>query len=338
MALAPTSAAGATPADVGAKATALLYDKGTGELLGSFEQQERTEPLHLPVRTSKERDLLQAKLIDPLVIQMQPAAIQTARAQGGKAAELRIRVLGFHSVEDQELFEHAFFRRNSPFERFSLFAFGPASVTYAGPYGGDRTALERDLRGKAVGDFQVRHVYWYNDVLELDVNRTTQPTHGELKLYPKEVRPPEVAALIDDYLGRFTNLEIEDPLYSEVEDNGWISRANPIAFNATIYGNVDSRSDSDAYVGEALNGGETVTLIWHRVGRTNLTPAIRLYDENGVLVNTFFPRTYLHYDYTLPKTQHRFYFEVGDRFGYLKVDTGGYLSFNYLFKVKRAGQ
>ena len=329
--------AGAERPDVGAKSSALLYYKATGELLANFEQQERSEPLHLPVRTPKERDLLVARLIDPLVIQMQPAAIQSVRAEAGKAAELRLRVLGFRSVEEQELFERAFFKRNSPFERFSLYAFGPAAVTYAGPYGGDRSALEQDLRSQEFGEFQVRHVYWYNDVLELDVTRQSQPVHGELKLFPKEVRPTEVAALIDDYFARYTQLEIEDPLYTEVEDNGWLSRANPIPFNATVYGNVDSRSDSDVYVGEALAGGETLSLIWHRVGRSNLTPAIRLYDENGVLVSTFLPRSFLRYDYAVPKGQHRFYFEVGDRFGYLKVDTGGYLSFNYLFKVRRNG-
>jgi hypothetical protein len=39
----------------------------------------------------------------------------------------------------------------------------------------------------------------------------------------------------------------------------------------------------------------------------------------------------------VPKGQHRFYIEVGDRFGHLKVDTGGYLNFHYLFKVQRVG-
>ena len=66
-------------------------------------------------------------------------------------------------------------------------------------------------------------------------------------------------------------------------------------------------------------------------------PAIRLYDENGVLVNTFYPRSWLKYEYRVPVKQHRFYLEVGDRFGFLNVDTGGYLNFHYLFKVQRAG-
>jgi hypothetical protein len=322
---------------VGAKASAHLYQKASGELLASFEQQERSEPLRLPAHAPRDRDLLLARLMDPLVIQMQPGAIQPPRMEGGKAADLRLRVLGFRSVQEQELFERSFFRRNSPFERFSLMAFGPASVTYEGPYRGDRATVDSDLRGKQVGEFLVHHVYWYNDVLELDVERKATPTHSELRLFPKEVRTPEVAALIDDYLARFPQLEVEDPLYSEVEDNGWLDRANTIAFNATIYAYLDSRSDTDMYVGEALGSGETVTLIWHRVGRTNLTPAVRIYDENGVLMTTFTPKSWLRYEYTLPKGQHRFYLEVGDRFGYLRVDTGGYLNFHYLFKVQRSG-
>jgi hypothetical protein len=324
-------------ADVGAKASMHLYDRATGELLATLEQQERSQPLRLPVRGGKERDLLVARLVEPLVIQLQPGAIRRAPRAEGKAAELRLRVLGFRSVEEQERFEQAFFRRNSPFERFSLHAFGPGSVTYEGPYGGDRASLESELRDERVGDFRVRNVYWYNDVLELDVERQAQPAHGEMRLFPKEVRPPEVAALIEDTFTRFSQLEIEDPLYAEVEDNGWLTRANAIPFNATVYAYADSRSDSDVFVGEALASGEKVVLIWHRQGRTNLTPAIRLYDEDGVLVNTFTPKSFLRYEYTVPKGQHRFYIEVGDRFGHLKVDTGGYLNFHYLFKVQRVG-
>jgi hypothetical protein len=334
---APPAAAGDRP-DVGAKGAVAIYQKATGELLASFEQQERSEPLHLPARTPKDRDLLLAKLAEPLLIQMQPGAIQSVRSESGKDALLRLRVLGFRSVEEQELFERTFFRRSTAFERFSLEALGPSWVTYEGAYGGDRATLEAELRGQQIGEFTVRHVYWYNDVLELDVARQAEPTRTEMRLFPKEVRAPEVAALIDDYLARYSQLEIEDPLYTEAEDNGWLSRANPLPFNATVYAYVDSRSDNDVYMGEALNSGETVVLVWHRVGRTNLTPAIRFYDENGVLMSTFTPKTWLRYEYTLPKGQHRFYVEVGDRFGYLRIDTGGYLNFHYLFKVQRNGQ
>lgn len=331
---APAPAPGGS-ADVGAKAVALLFERASGERLANFEQQERTEALPLPVRSQQERSQLMARLVDPLIIQMQPGAIQSARIAGNKAPELRLRVSGFHSMEDEELFERAFFRRNSPFERFSLYGLAASSVTYQGPYPGDRATLEKDLTGKRIGDFSVRRADWYNDVLELYVQREVEPTHPELKLYPKEVRPPEVTQLLDDFLTKYPQLDVGDPLYAEREDNGWLSRADRLAFNATIYGYVDSRSDSDFYIGQALASGEKLTLIWNRVGRTSLTPAIRIYDANGELAATFTPHTYLRYVYTVPKGQHRFYIEIGDRFGYLKVDTGGYLNFHYLFKVER---
>jgi len=80
-----------------------------------------------------------------------------------------------------------------------------------------------------------------------------------------------------------------------------------------------------------------VTVIWLRVSRTHLTPALRFYDENGVQAATFYPRSWLRYEYKVPQGQHGFYLEVADRFGYLKVDTGGYRNFHYLFKVERGG-
>jgi hypothetical protein len=338
LAFEPAPAPGADQVpDVGAKASAWLYQKSNGALLATFEQQERSEPLRLPTRTPREQEQLLARLVEPLVIQMQPAAIASLRTAGDGDAELRLRVLGFRSVEEQTLFEREFFQRNTPFERFSLHALAPDAVTYRGPFGGDRASLEADLRGERIGDFRVRQVYWFNDVLELDVERQATPPPQELRMFPREVRSPDVAALLDDYLARFSSAEVEDPLYIEVEDNGWLNRADRLPFNATVYGFLDSRSDSDVFVGEALSPGETVTLIWHRVGRTNLTPALRLYDESGTLVHTFTPRSWLRFEYTVPKGQHRFYLEVGDRFGHLKVDTGGYLHAHYLFKVRRSG-
>ncbi len=318
-----------------ARMEARLYQKGTGALLASFEQETRGLGFRLPGRTAAQRKALLAKLVDPLVLQLQPAAIRSLRRVGESAPQLRLRVLGFRSVAEQERFEQAFFRRNSPFERFTLAALAPRSVTYQGAYGGDRSQLAGRLRGEQVGGFRIRHVFWYNDTLEIDVERTARPTHAEPRLFPPETRPADVAQTLEDYFARYTELEVEDPHYAEVEDNGWLDRANALPFNATVYGFLDARSDGDVYIGEALAPGEKITLVWHRVGRTNLSPAIRLYDAEGALVHTFHPRSWLRYVYTVPQGQHRFYLEVADRFGHLKVDTGGYLSFHYLLKARR---
>ena len=321
----------------GTRVRALLYQRSSGMLLASFEHQAVGKAVRLPPRSVKARELLLARLVEPLILQIQPGAIKSVRAAADGSARLKLRVIGFASIEGQETFEQIFFKQNSPFERFSLYAVAPETVMYEGPYAGNRATLEEELHGKVFGEFTVRRVFWYNDVLELDVVRAVTPAHAEMRLFPPEVRPPDVLETLQRYFDRYSQLEVEDPLYAEVEDNGWLNRANPIPFNATVYAFLDARSDRDLFVGEALDSREKVAIIWHRVGRTHLSPAIRLYDENGVLVNTFYPRSWLKYEYRVPVEQHRFYLEVGDRFGFLNVDTGGYLNFHYLFKVQRAG-
>ena len=315
----------------GSKVRGWLYRRDSGLAMATFEHQSRKATL--PARSEKARKSLLDSLVQPWLLRMQPGAIHEAQFTAAGSSKLQVRVYGFESVEDQETFEQAFFNRKSPFQRFALNAYSSRAVSYEGNFRGDRQQLERKMAGSDIGDFKVRSVDWYNGVLEMSVERVRRPPHPEPGLFPPEKRPPAVASSLETFFSNYTGLEVDDPVFTEVEDNGWLTRANRLPLEATVYGYIDARSDNDFFVGEALPDEETYTIVWVRVGRSNLSPAIRIYDEKGILVSTFTPNSWLRYRYTLPKGQHRFYLEVGDRFGHLKVDTGGYRTFHYLFRV-----
>lgn len=318
------------PTPGGGGVDAVLYQGAGGYVLADLGRQSQA-PRPGEARL---REYVLAELAQPLAAQFQPGAVRAFRP-AASGTRLALRVTGFTSVADEELFESAFFRRNTPFANFTLHRIEPDAVVYQGTYGGNREALERDLPGRQVGDFTIGRVTWMDSLLELSVQRSVPPRHLEPELFPVEKRPPQVTEALQAFFARAGAQEAQDPYYAEREDNGWLDRANQLPFNATIYGQVDSRGDADFYIGEHLAEGETLEVVWHRVDRTNLAPVIRLHDGNGRLVRSYAPRISTRFSYRVPPGQHAFYVEIADRFGHVKADGSGYQKFHYLLLVKR---
>lgn len=317
-------------APAGGGVDAVLYQGGGGYVLADLGRQSQA-PRPGEARL---REYVLTELVQPLALQLQPGAVRAFR-QAGSGTRLALRVTGFASLAEEEAFESAFFRRNTPFANFTLHRIEQDAVVYQGTYGGNREALDRDLPGRQVGDFTIGQVTWMDSMLEFSVRRTAPPQHLEPELFPLEKRPSQVAEVLQSFFAQASALEVRDPYYTEREDNGWLDRANQLPFNATIHGLVDSRGDADFYIGENLAAGEVLDVIWYRVDRTNLAPVIRLHDGNGRLVRSYTPRAYTRFNYQIPQGQHSFYLEIADRFGHLKADGSGYQKFHYLLLAKR---
>ncbi len=320
-----------------ASAAAHLYQAGNGMELGTFSVKAKRAIENFNPAREKSRKAVLTSLVMPLVAQLQPGGIKAFGTAAGKALPLRLRVLGLTSVEDEESFARAFFRPETQFGSFFLSRLDRKTVTYRGRFTGDRRSLELELPGRTYGEFRIRHVFWFDDVLEIDVERDARPAFSEIKVFPRRSWPAPVARIIDSFLEGNPELKLEDPAYTEREDNGWLARANPLAFNATVYGFIDSRGDADFYVGEELKENEVLKIAWYRMGRTKLNPAIRMYDGRGRPIRFYHPKFWIRTRYKVPKGQHRIFIEVSDRFGEIKWDSGGYLNYHYLLQVERSG-
>jgi hypothetical protein len=322
------------PAEWVPDAEATLYQTETGEALAQIVQRARP-PGGAPPGGAWPVQAVAAQLAEGLLAQFQPRTLSLQQLVARGARPLKIRVSGFRNLAEEEGFEVAFFRRDTPFEKFALREIGPESVTYVGTYSDERRDLEDALQRRMVDGYEVVNAFWVNNVLELDVRRRDPPKQQELKLFPAEQRQGAVAELIDAFLAAQPDSQQLNPVYAEVEDNAWHARANPIPMGAAVYGLLDSRSDVDTYVAEYLPSGETLQVHWALLGRTNLSPTLRVYDERGALLQTHFPRNRITFSITVPKGQHGFFLEMGDRYGAMEWESGGYLSTHYLFRVDR---
>ncbi|MEE8435125.1 MAG: hypothetical protein V3S64_10100 [bacterium] len=319
----------------GGKGRGILYRMRDGVLLGQMEFDTPRLRFKPPGRNSRQRRSVLYAWGIPFIKMMEPLNIRPMGPDLVEKTPLKMKVAGLLSVEEQDAFERAFFQPESAFARMRLVGMSFRSVSYAGPFGENRAKLRRRLRGKRVGDFVVRSVNWDEDVLEIEVIRRRKPRPLKMRYFPARRRSSDVQAVIEKYIKKTPKPDLEDPKFAEREDNAWQTRANIIPLNATFYGFLDSRSDRDMFVANGLNPGEVVTLFWERISRTLLTPTIRLYDGDGELVKTYYPRIAFRQTYQLPPGQRRFFVEISDRFGPIPVDTGGYLKFHYLFKAER---
>ncbi|MCZ6842615.1 MAG: hypothetical protein O7G32_07275 [SAR324 cluster bacterium] len=330
-------AAGEEETRAHARATAYLYQAGSGAELGAFSVKTQQPFKDFNAEDSSTREAVLERMVRPLVAQLQPGGIRAFGSAGGQALPLKIRVLGLASVSDEESFAREFFQPDTPFGNFFLSRMDRRTVTYRGRFTGDRRQLEVELPGRQYGEFHIRHVFWFDDVLELDVEREENPSYTEVRLFPGYLRPAPVAEIIDRFLEDKPELELQDPVYMEREDNGWLARANSLPFNTTVYGFIDSRGDADFYIGDELKEGEVLIISWYRMGRTNLSPAVRMYNGEGKPVRFYHPKNWIRTKYRIPKGQHRLFIEVSDRFGEIKWDSGGYLNFHYLIQIERSG-
>ena len=319
----------------GGKGRGILYRMRDGVLLGRLEFDAPRLRFKPPGRNSRQRRTVLYAWGIPFIKMMEPLNIRPMGPDLAQKSPLKMKVTGLVSVEDQDAFERAFFQPESAFARMRLVGMSSRSVRYAGPYGENRAKLRRRLRGKRVGDFVVRSVNWDEEVLEIEVVRRWKPRPLKMRYFPARSRTIDVQGVIEKYIKKTPKPDLDDPKFAEREDNAWQSRANIIPLNATFYGFLDSRSDRDMFVADGLKPGEVVTLFWERISRTLLTPAIRIYDGEGELVKTYYPRLVFRQTYQLPPGQRRFFVEISDRFGPIPVDTGGYLKFHYLFKAER---
>jgi len=312
-----------------------MVDAGSGEIIAQYSLQYKKGFEPFRGKGNQSQDAVLTYLTAPLINQIQPGSIKSQDSDSGTAGEMKIRVIGYQSIDDEEAFEEAFFRRESPFGGFYLFHLTSNTVTYQGNFKGNRRKLESELPGQSFGEFKVDRVFWYNDILELEVSRTRKVGYTEMRLFPQDHKPPNVEQYYRYFREEFEELNVDKPTFMEVEDNGWLHRANAIPFDTVLYGFIDSRADSDFFVGEELRSNEELSISWYRMGRTNLQPIIRIYDETGAPVHQFTPKNYIQVKYKIPKGQHSLLIEVADRLGAIPGDTGGYLNFHYLLIVKR---
>ena len=308
----------------------------SGENLAKFSQP-RPKNMAWPPRVKGGKISFETDWIRPLLYQLEPVPLKGIYQIQGSTYDLVIRVKGLFSVAQEEAFESEFFKRNTAFENMKLDRLTPAMLVYQGEYSGDLQSLPYSLKGKSFGDFRIATAQLMDNTLDstLEITLEYVPALVNAAALPftQESRPREVQALLAGFWGRYPSLEWLDPVLVENEDNGWLTRANGLGLDTTLFGVVESRTDSDVFVLEPEEALAAMELNWFRVGRSNLLPALRIYGQGGRLLATYHPGPRINTKIKFPSPQTRVFIEVSDRFGYMEGESGGYLRFAYILRL-----
>ena len=329
----------AAPAGAPERLEAVVYHTATGDALAVIEQKP-SMPLALPAPGQAANATTMAALANelgtPLLAQFQPGRIQEAEMVAGSENLLAVEVRGLSSIRDQDSFEREFLGKMLPFRKFGLYRMGRQSVVYTGNLSGNREAVVASLQNRKLGEFQILTAALKEETLTLDLRRSSTSEHAALAPYNPQALSRATSELVERYVTETPDRASLRPALAEVEDNGLFDRANRLVFNTVIYGYLDSRSDADFYMAEGLKGGEQINVTWVRISPTNMNATLRVYDQNQNLLHTAYAtRAALTFSFQVPAGEKVVYLELGDRYGYLKWDSGGYLNFHYLLTVQK---
>jgi len=162
------------------------------------------------------------------------------------------------------------------------------------------------------------------------------------------------------------------PIYIESEPNNHRNNLNILVPFKRILGKISSRGDEDLFQldgfvpeissiepnqlinNDASQDGYPTYFVsksdlklavlmieWFQFGKTDLIPQLRLYDENFELLDRYNlqdGKNKVVFDYDFKENfPQRVYIRITDQIGFIKGETGGYKSFNYLLKYSWKG-
>ncbi|MDH4120185.1 MAG: hypothetical protein OEV94_00550 [Deltaproteobacteria bacterium] len=308
----------------------VIYQTTTGFPLGLFDQDPAK-----PVEGQGAELLKNALeyLAVPLTAQIQPGRIlESATGEFQRNSQwTTLAVTGLNTPFDQDTFEKSFFTspQGKPFAAFGIYSLSAQGVTYWGKAQGNLDALVTGVRGKRVGNFLVENAVKENHLVRLTVRRAFDEPPPALKAFPENAWPRVLKALMENS----EEGETARPRLTETEDNGYFDRANPLQLNRTIYGQLSARRDSDFF--RTDSGGPNLTIRFTRLDQTALNPEIRVYDQDRNLLQAEPPGKSAEVRVRLPAGTQTAWVEVGDQFGYVPGETGGYRLMHYLLWVGR---
>ena len=129
------------------------------------------------------------------------------------------------------------------------------------------------------------------------------------------------------------------PKIVEKEPNNTSRVTNFLPSATRVLGNISSRADEDIFQLQLPEEDSSSIMIdWIRVGKTSLSPQLRLYDENFNFLGNYAlsgKSKRLKFSYTLPSDAPKVIFiRISDAVGFIQGETGGYKSYQYMLRFE----
>ena len=253
----------------------------------------------------------------------------------GESSSLEMEVQGLRSPELQSQFETHVLKPNPSVAGFWLKELSQNKAVYQVQAKQELPVLLENLK-KA-------NPYFYFEVVKFEVNQLVLKAEYKLGRQVVPVKPMNLDPKLMTEIAQMLDLDPKAtppsdwlPTVGEVEPNNNSLALNQLPTKVLVYGQISSRADEDLFEIEPVAGMKTLTLEWAKVGKTDLSPQIKLYDENLGYLNQYnlLGTKHTKIPISLPEVPHGpLYLRIGDRVGFIQGETGGFKSYKYLIRI-----
>jgi len=263
-------------------------------------------------------------------------SIQQASFSEGEQSMVRLEVSGLDSPFLRNQFEDHILRDKSEIRHFGLARLARAGAVY-------QVQVRRGA-DSLVNKLNKPNPYFHFEITDSSASQI------QLSAASKFSRSQSVLKEFssdEDMLNQIAALLGQDPetlppeewvpLFIEVEPNDNAQKVNILGPNILVTGRVSSRADADIFELKPKKGSKTLSIVWGRVGKTSLSPQLKLYDQRFGYLNQYnlegIKQTTVQYRFQEPPTA-PIYLRVADRVGFIQGETGGFKSYQYLINYK----
>ena len=132
--------------------------------------------------------------------------------------------------------------------------------------------------------------------------------------------------------------EVYLPRLQEKEPNNTSKKLNGLPPSTLMIGYISSRADEDLFQLKRNTESATLEVEWIRIGKTTLSPQLRLYDQALNFVSKYSlskSQNKIKFQYTFEQgVPRKVYLRVTDKVGFIQGETGGFKSFYYLLRYQ----
>lgn len=253
--------------------------------------------------------------------------------ESSETSVLRIEVQGVASPMSRENFERNFLYNNPAILYSRLAERTSDSASYDLKLRGSEQAFlswlfnsKRDASVQLIekDEQKVSLIYLEDHLTEVQDLKPWSPV-------PEVIQ--EIETLFPDHAEKMKWL----PRWEEVEPNNTGLSPNLLVGDQVISGKISSRIDEDIYVNECQSDTEGLELQWIKIGKTELTPQLRIYDENLNLLASYSmhgnqKKQDIRYKFIDEEVPQKIIIRISDKVGFIPGETGGFKSYRYLLK------
>lgn len=167
-----------------------------------------------------------------------------------------------------------------------------------------------------------------------------EPQEQILAMIAKTLNPePQVEGANEGVNSLFAETTLDEtylPKLKEKEPNDNARNLDGLPPDTLMIGYISSRADEDLYQLKRNVESSTLVVEWLRIGKTTLSPQLRLYDQAFNYMSSYNligSQNKMKFSYTFEQgAPRKVFLRVTDKMGFIQGETGGFKSFHYLLK------